>query len=59
MIRCEWIQATDGHGEYPFGFRCERCGEMHKITMPLSINEFKERGEAFIELHKNCKEKKA
>jgi len=39
------------------GFKCTRCHNSHTFEMPISISEFNRLAMAFIELHKNCKEK--
>ncbi len=40
------------------GCRCTRCNAFYAIKMPIRISEFDRLGLAFVELHKNCKEKK-
>lgn len=38
-------------------FLCQRCGETHKLEMPISITEYVRQAKAFTELHRNCKER--
>jgi len=40
------------------GFLCQRCGETHKLEMPISITEYVRQAHAFVELHRNCEEKR-
>jgi hypothetical protein len=37
---------------------CQRCGETHKLEMPISITEYVRQAKAFTELHRNCQEEK-
>jgi len=39
-------------------FLCKRCGEIHQFDYPISLDEYSRRACAFIDLHRNCKEKK-
>jgi hypothetical protein len=52
----DWIVTHDGHFN-PFGHQCLRCGAYHKLPDKLPVNEFLKIANAFISLHKFCKEK--
>ena len=39
-----------------FGFQCSRCGTIHKLPKYLPIDDFLEIEQAFINLHKLCRD---
>lgn len=39
----------------PQQFVCRHCGETSKIILPMPLDEFVKRGEAFVALHQFCK----
>jgi len=52
-----WILACDGrYKKYPWGFRCERCGEHQALPKELSVKAYLAWAEFFIAQHKGCKE---
>jgi len=39
-------------------FVCKRCNETHGFSLPISLDEYARQAFAFVELHRNCKERK-
>ena len=60
MVRpkgANWIVTYDGSGDRPFGHECLRCGAFCKIGALIPIGDFLKISQAFIKLHRQCKER--
>ena len=52
-----WIIACDGSNpKYPWGFKCERCGEHEPLPKQLPIDAYLKWAESFVSRHKGCRE---
>lgn len=51
-----WIVAYDAsHPFDPYALKCLRCGEMHRVQVPISIADYCEIADGFRQVHKFCK----
>jgi len=53
----DWIK-VDASVQPPI-FRCDRCHKIMEIDLPASVDSFVKSSDAFVDSHKNCKQKKA
>lgn len=53
-MKIDWIVTHDGKLN-PFGHQCLRCGAYHKLPAHLPLDDFLEIAQAFIGLHKLCR----
>ena len=52
--RLTWVWATDGRGEHPFGFYCERCGVEEKVATRIPVDAYLKSCRRFFNEHKRC-----
>jgi len=53
----DWVTVCDGlHPGTTFGMKCQRCGEVQKIKLPVAADFLVAVGKAFVREHRRCKE---
>ena len=52
------LQPLEGQTHVRSFLHCLRCHEKHYITLPVSVDDFCRKIDAFITLHRDCKEQK-
>ena len=53
-MKHDWIKIS--YKEYNYNVRCERCGIVQEIILPVELNIFLAFAKQFVNNHKDCKE---